>query len=227
MTATRIKKNTTPTDAPPPMRRAMRHSRRNRASAGVTSRRRFRCDPKPQLLRAIQSERRVNGGDEDPAAFEMRLHDGGKRDLSGGVERGRRLVEQPERTLGDKQASKRHAPPLSGREQPRREIDHMAQTERRKRGELRFPRGIAAQHCGREGEVLAGGQRGLNSVSVAEIMRLFADRALAIAAVQRKAAGFNRQEAGERPEQARFSRPVRPGHDQAPRPRALRTRVRR
>ena len=45
-------------------------------------------------------------------------------------------------------------------------------------------------------------------------MRLFADRAFAIAAVQRKAAGFNRQEAGERSEQARFSRPVRPGHDQ-------------
>src|SRR6202020_2976299 len=96
---------------------------------------------KPQLLRAVQSERRVDGGNKDPAAFEVRTHNGGKRDLSAGVERGRRLVEQPERTLGDKQASERDATPLSRREQPRREIDHMAQTERRKRGKLRFPRG--------------------------------------------------------------------------------------
>ena len=97
----------------------------------------------------------MNGGDEDPAAFKMRPHDGGKRDLSGGVERGRRLVEQPKRALGDKQASKRHAPSLSGGEQPRREIDHMAQAKRRERRELRRAGGIAAQHRGREGEVLA------------------------------------------------------------------------
>jgi hypothetical protein len=67
----------------------------------------------------------MSGGDEDPAALEMRLHYGGKRDLSGGVECGRRLVEQSKRALSDKQAGKRHAPPLSGREQPRREIDHV------------------------------------------------------------------------------------------------------
>ena len=68
----------------------------------------------------------MSRGDKDSAALQMRPHDGGKRGLSGGVERGRRLVEQPERALGDKQASERHAPPLSGREQPRGEIDHMA-----------------------------------------------------------------------------------------------------
>ena len=67
----------------------------------------------------------MNGGDEDSAALEMRPHNVGKRGLSAGVERGRRLVEQPKRALSDKQASERHAPPLSGREQPRREIDHM------------------------------------------------------------------------------------------------------
>src|ERR1700722_19479163 len=45
-------------------------------------------------------------------------------------------------------------------------------------------------------------------------MRLFADGPLAIAAVQRKASGFDRQKAGEGPEQARFPRSVRPGYDQ-------------
>ena len=68
----------------------------------------------------------MSGGDEDPAVLEVRPHDRRQRGLSGNVERGRRLVEQPERALGDKQASERHAPPLSGREQSRGEIDHMA-----------------------------------------------------------------------------------------------------
>jgi hypothetical protein len=67
----------------------------------------------------------MNGGDEDAAAFEVRLHHGGERALSGDVERGRRLVEQPNWALGHKQTSKRDATPLSGREQPRRKIDHM------------------------------------------------------------------------------------------------------
>ena len=76
----------------------------------------------------------------------------------------------------------------------------MAQAERRKRGELRAPRAESPPSMrGREGEVLARGQRAFDPVRVAEIMRLLADRALAVAAVQRKAAGLNRQEAGERP----------------------------
>src|ERR1700733_15906725 len=106
MTATRIRKNTTPPAAPPPMRRAMRHSRTNRANAGVTldvSRHRFRCNPEPQLSRAIQSEVAMNGGDEDSAALEMRPHKVAKRGLSAGVERGRRLSAQPRRALGAKE----------------------------------------------------------------------------------------------------------------------------
>ena len=90
------------------------------------SRRRFPYGPEPQLLCVRQSERRVGRGDKDSAVFQMCPHDGGKRALRGGVERGRRLVEQPERARGDKQASERHAPALSGGEQPRRKIDHMA-----------------------------------------------------------------------------------------------------
>ena len=37
----------------------------------------------------------MSGGDEDSAALEMRPHDAGERGLSGDVERGHRLVEQP------------------------------------------------------------------------------------------------------------------------------------
>ena len=76
----------------------------------------------------------------------------------------------------------------------------MGEAQRRKRGELRGAGRIAAQHGGGEGEVLARGQRALHPVRVAEIMRLFADRALGVAAVERKTAGLDRQEAGERPQ---------------------------
>ena len=180
----------------------------------------------PQLLGAVQSERRVGGGDEDPAASEVRLHDGGKRALSGGVERGRRLVEQPERALGDKQASKRHAPPLSGREQPRREIDHMAKPSARKGRELRRTRGIAAEHGGREGEVLASGQRAFHPVRVAEIVRLFADRALGSPPSSAKPpASIGRKPASAR---SRLVFPPRSARSRsAPSPRVLRTKVRR
>ena len=97
----------------------------------------------------------MNGGDEDSAVFKVGPHDGGKRDLSGGVERSRRLVKQPQRALGDQEASKRHASSLARGKQPGREIDHVAQAKRRKRPELRRAGGVAAQHRGREGEVLA------------------------------------------------------------------------
>ena len=171
--------------------------------------------PEPQLFRAFEPKRRVGCGDDDAAAAQVRLHDGRERGLGGGVERGRRLVEQPKRTVGDEKTGERHAPPLSGREQAGGEIDHMRQADPRQRGPLRLARGSAAEHrCG-EGEVLACGQRAFDAVGVAEIMRLLADRALAVAAFEGKAAGFKRQEAGERAQQARLSRPVRPGHDQA------------
>ena len=46
MIATRIRKNTAPTDAPPPIRRAMRHSRAKRARAGVMAR--LTCERTPE-----------------------------------------------------------------------------------------------------------------------------------------------------------------------------------
>ena len=152
----------------------------------------------------------MNSGDEDAAALHVRSHHRGKRALSSDVQRCRRLVEQPKRTLGDKQTSKGHAAPLPGGEQPRREIDHMAEAQRRKRGELRGASGIAAEHRRGEGEILACGQGAFDPVCMAEIMRLFADRAFAIAALQRKAAGFKRQETGESPQQVVFPAPFGP-----------------
>src|SRR5271166_6694619 len=67
MIATRIRKNTAPTDAPPPIRRAMRHSRKKRARAAVI------CGPSsggphPAALRASTfSREREKGSAPSPA----------------------------------------------------------------------------------------------------------------------------------------------------------------
>ncbi len=53
--------------------------------------------------------------------------------LRGGVERGRRLVEQPQRARGDEQPRERDAPLLPRRERAHREIGDMRQAQPRQR----------------------------------------------------------------------------------------------
>ena len=57
----------------------------------------------------------------------------------------------------------------------------------------RRARNIAAERPGPEGEVFASGQRALQRVGVAEVVRLLADRPLAVAAVEGEAAGLERE----------------------------------
>ena len=147
--------------------------------------------------------------------LEMRLHDSGKRRFER-RRRARSWVRRAARAGAQRQAgeqAQRDACP-AGAAAAGKSIT-WAKPSAASAASCAFREEIAGQHCRGEGEVLAGGQRGLNSISVAEVMRLFADRAFAIAAVQRKATGFDRQEAGERPEQARFPGSVGPGHHQA------------
>ena len=95
------------------------------------SRRRPRGCAEPQLPRAVEPQRRVGRGDDDSAAAQARLHGRRESGLGGGVERGRRFVEQPKRAIGDEETGERHAPPLPGREQAGGEIDHMRETDLR------------------------------------------------------------------------------------------------
>ncbi len=81
-------------------------------------------------------------------------------------------------------------------------------------GELRLARRIAAERARPEGEVFARGQRALQRVRVAEIMGLFADGPLGVAALEREAPGLKGEKAAQRPEEARLAGPVRPRHDQ-------------
>ena len=103
----------------------------------------------------------------------MRAHDLGEPDLGVGVERGGRLVEQPQRALDGDQARQREPPPL-----PRREIGGRQAGER---GEFDRLEGRAssalgsAEEAGPEGEIFANGERRLEGVEVAELMGLLGD----------------------------------------------------
>ena len=167
----------------------------------------------PQLLRPIEPERRVGGGDDDPAAA-----------------RCARMMAASAAWAAASSAVVGSSSSQSGRSATRRRASatrRLCPAESRRAGKsitwarpsaerraLRVARGIAAEHRSREREVLAGRQRALHAVGVAEIVRLLADRALGVAALERKAAGLERQKAGKRAQEPRFPRAVRPGHDQ-------------
>ncbi len=153
-------------------------------------------------------------GDDDAAVAEIVLHDRGEGRLRRGVERGRRLVEQPERPAGDEQAGERDAALLSGGERAGRKVDHMREADARQRAAARLARTIAAERARPEGEVLARGQRAFQRVRVAEVMGLLADGPLGVAAFEREAPGLQGKKAAERAQQARLAGAVRARHDQ-------------
>ena len=77
MIATRMRKNTAPTEAPPPIRRATRHSRTNNAPQRVHAA--IPAPPlEPQAARRVEPERRMGRRDDEAAAGEMLAHDFGE-----------------------------------------------------------------------------------------------------------------------------------------------------
>ena len=78
----------------------------------------------------------------------------------------------------------------------------------------RLARGLPPKRAGPEGEVLVRGQRAFQRIGVAEIMGLFAERALGIAALQRKPSRLDRKKAGEGAQKRRFAGAVGACHDQ-------------
>ena len=102
------------------------------------------------------------------------------------VERGGRLVEQPERAGRDEQPRERDAALLAGRQRAHRKIGDMGEAEPRQRRQPGRAARIAAQHARPEGEILACRKRALQRVGMAEVMRLLAEALLGIAAFERE-----------------------------------------
>ena len=169
-------------------------SRKRAKGRRLSSRRNPLRRAEPQLPRARQPERRVGRGDHDAAVVEVLAHDRGEGACaaassavvgSSSSQSGRRA------TSSRASATRRFCPADSAR--AGKSITWARPT--RASAERHASRArIAAERARPEGEVLAGGQRPLQRVGVAEVMRLLADRALGVAALEGEAAGLERQE---------------------------------
>ena len=179
ITTTTTRKNSTPTKAPPPTRTARRRSRTTRAESAVM----HGVPGEPEFVIG-QRQRLVGGRHHQAAGGEMRGDQLEQPALRGDVERGGRLVEQPQRPVDDEQAGQRQPPPLAGRQILRRQLGELAERHPVERVVARQA-AAAAERGDPEIEVLGHRQRRLQRVEMAEIVRLLADRKLGVAALQR------------------------------------------
>ena len=75
----------------------------------------------------------MGGGHNEPAARQVLSHEAGKVGLGRNVERGGRLIEQPDRSLDGDQPGDREAAPLAGRQIGGRELCNAIEADRRER----------------------------------------------------------------------------------------------
>jgi hypothetical protein len=130
-------------------------------------------------LRCLDRKGRVDGREDQPAAGKMRPHDCRKHRPSGSVQNGPRLVEQPDGTQSCEQTGKREASSLSGRKVECRQVSERAKAHASKR---RCDLAGTAENTAPESEILGDGQGWLQGVLVADIVSLFTDAQLSIAA---------------------------------------------
>src|SRR3569833_4304652 len=126
--------------------------------------------PNPQFT-GLDAERPVGGGDDQSAAGEVLAHQRYKHRLTRSIERGGRLIQQPERPRRCEQPCQRQAAALTGRESGRRQLAGVAESDGGEAIAARAPR-HAAEEVGPERKVLSHAERRLERVAVAEIMRL-------------------------------------------------------
>ena len=143
--------------------------------------------PKPQsrLAARVEPDRSMGGGQDQPAAGEMRAHELGQHRLRRGVERGGRLVEQPDRPLDRDQAGEREAAALPGGEVAARAAGRVRRG-RRPRAPRRPLPSPPPRKCAQKARFSSHRQRRLEGVLVAEIVGLLADGQLRIAALELK-----------------------------------------
>ena len=72
----------------------------------------------------------MHGRENKAAAGPMTAHEAGEHGLTGGIQRGSRFVQQPERALDCDQAGNREAAPLAGREVGRWQTPDAAEPDR-------------------------------------------------------------------------------------------------
>ena len=210
-------KEKTAIDAPPPARNAMRMSRMKRADERV------HAGPIRNSRMLSMAMSAMGRGDDHPAFGEMLAHQNEQRRLRARVERGERFIEQPDRPRDRNQPCKRQAAVFA----PPRDKTPASASDGVEADRFPARRGIAAakfcttKPCAPEFEILDHRKRGFERVLMAEIMRLFADAAVRVAAGERQRAAFDPQQPRDHAQQRGFARAIAAGHRQ----RLVRTRA--
>src|SRR5262245_15631535 len=135
-----------------------------------------------------------------------------QRLLGRGVERGRRLVEQPERALGQEQAHQPRPPPLTGGQVAGGNVAQRRQAERLER-RIEAVRG-APEEAAPKGGILSDREARLHRVGVPNIVALLSYAYIFGTAVEADLPGLMAQEAGQRTQKRGLAGAVRPGHEQ-------------
>ena len=147
-----------------------------------------------------------------PPLREVVAHQAGEQILPGRIERRGRLVEQPDRPPHREQPGDREPPPLAGGQIGRRQMRGVAEADCSEGLLAIF--GVAAEKIPPERQVLQHAQRRLQRVAMAEIVRLFGQRQLGLAAFQIDRSGRRHEQARDQPQQRGFAGSVGAGDGQ-------------
>ena len=164
------RKNTTPIVAEPPMRRATRRSRRNRASSGELT----AFAPSASSRASSRPSGSWVAATIMPPSARCSVISRASRSREARVERAGRLVEQPQRPEGDQQARERDAALLARRRAWRLASarDGRARPAPAPRAGSRLRRsGSPPRNCAQNSEIFARGERRLQPVGMGEIMK--------------------------------------------------------
>src|SRR5262249_39235427 len=199
----------------PPRARARGDLPRKRERGSVPAERYWplRHAPQAQLAGSIEAERRMGGGEDQAARREVAEHQLAQQRLPGGIERARRLVEQPDRRRDREKSRDRQAPALACRQVAGRQVADAAEADRRQTIRGRLARTAAEKFCP-EPQILGNAQRWFERIGMPEIMRLFGEAEVGIRARELDGTGRGAQQSGEDPQQRGFARAVRTGEQQ-------------
>ncbi len=164
-----------------------------------------------QGLRVVQAQWAVGGGDDEPARREVLAHHVAEDHLAGGVERGGRFIEKPDRATHCEQARERQTAALTGGEISGGKLGEAIEPHS---AESLIGSTSAAQELGPERQVLRHGQRRFERVEVRQVMRLLAKHRIRPGAIETDFAFARPQQTGDDAQQGGLARPVRAGQHQ-------------
>ena len=143
----------------------------------------------------------------------MAVRDVAQEGPRGRVEAGGRLVQQPDRAVRHDEPCEREAAALTLAEELCGAVGEPLQAQRRQRVvDARIERGVLIEPAQPKGKVVVGGELQLDRVEMADEVERIAERP--VEPVKRDGSGSALGQAGQRAQERRLARPVRPGDEE-------------